>query len=279
MRTLGNLTLLVSSLSGVPGRKTLLYVTDGLPLTPAEELNEAFNQICGGGAAHSGVDLGDVPLFDRSGSVEQAYLAPISPLDAEMNGIAKSLDQLAARANANRVTFYTLQATGAAALAASSAGSGPDEGIMRLRTLAALLYGVEDNPLEVQLEAQAPVAGDKGLYTVPLRLRIPLFKLGILNQEATFTGSLRLFIATRASGGAISPVRQVAVPIRIPRAEVLRAMGQFFLYSLTLQLAPGEQRVAVAVRDELAAATSYLARPVSVPGAPGGAGVAAATDH
>jgi VWFA-related protein len=372
MRTIGHLTMLVNSLSGVPGRKTLLYVTDGLPLTPGEELYEAFYQMCGGGAAHSGVDMGDVPVFDKTGSPEQVYLAPITTLDAQKNSIAKSLDTLTEHANANRVAFYTLQATGAAALAASSAGADLDEGLMRLpsiastqtqnyqnslsllaantggkatfdandlsgdlgkvwsdlssyyslgfspahradghdhrievkvkradlrvrhlqsyrdkplvertvdRTLAALLYGVEDNPLEVQLEVQEPVAGDKGLFTVPLRLRIPLFKLGILNQEETFTGSLRLFVATQGSGGAMGPIRQVAVPIRIPRAEVLRAMGQFFVYNLTLQLAPGEQRVAVAVRDELAAATSYLARGVTVAAPKSEAGTASAASH
>jgi VWFA-related protein len=372
LRTVGNLTMLVNSLSGVPGRKTLLYVTDGLPVTPGEELYEAFNQMCGGGAAHSGVDMGDVPTVDMTGNGEQVYRAPISILDAQKNSIAKNLDALTAHANANRVSFYTLQATGAAALAASSAASGLDEGLMRLpsigttmtlnyqnslsllaantggkaifdandvradlgrvwsdlstyyslgftpahkadghdhrievkvkrsglrvrhlqsyrdkplvertvdRTLAALLYGVEENPLEVQLEAGDPVAGAKGLYTVPLHLRIPLFKLGILNQEENFVGSVRLFVATQGGRGALSPVRQVAVPIKIPRAEVLRAMGQFFAYNLTLELGPGEQRVAVAVRDELAATSSYLSRNVSVGGPPAVAGAVPASDH
>jgi hypothetical protein len=59
-------------------------------------------------------------------------------------------------------------------------------------------------------------------------------------------------------------VRQVEVPLNIPRKEVLNALGQYYIYTLTLKMKPGAQHVAVAVRDEVAAATSYLSRPVSV---------------
>ena len=46
--------------------------------------------------------------------------------------------------------------------------------------------------------------------------------------------------------------------------EVLNALGQYYVYTLTLKMKPGQQQVAVAVRDELAATTSYLGRPVTV---------------
>jgi hypothetical protein len=54
------------------------------------------------------------------------------------------------------------------------------------------------------------------------------------------------------------------VPLHIPRKEVLSALGQYYVYTLTLNLKPGSQRVAVAVRDDVAATTSYLSRPVVV---------------
>jgi hypothetical protein len=59
-------------------------------------------------------------------------------------------------------------------------------------------------------------------------------------------------------------VKQVAVPLNIPRKEVLRAMGQFYVYTLTLNLPPGEQRVALGVRDEISSTTSYLSRGIKV---------------
>src|SRR6185295_5564156 len=134
------------------------------------------------------------------------------------------------------------------------------------RTLAALLYGFEENPLGVSVEVGDQIPSASGNVSVPIRLKIPLFKLAILNHEAEgfFEGSLRVFVATRTPDGNGSPLRQVPVPIRIPRKGVLNAMGQFYLYTLTLELKPGPQQVAVAVRDDIAATTSYLSRAVTV---------------
>ncbi|HYO14119.1 MAG TPA: hypothetical protein VE685_13060, partial [Thermoanaerobaculia bacterium] len=105
---------------------------------------------------------------------------------------------------------------------------------------------------------------------VPFQLRIPLFKLAVLNREETFEGSLRLFVVTKDKDGGLSPLRQVQVPLRIPRGQVLTAMGQYYVYTLTLTMPPGEQQVAVAVRDELAASTSFLSRSVQVGPGTGG---------
>ncbi len=132
------------------------------------------------------------------------------------------------------------------------------------RTLAALLYGVEDNPLQIAVEIGEQTAGPSGTVAVPIRLRIPLHKLAILNNEESFEGNLRLLVASRSSDGRSAPVRQVAVPIKIPRKQVLNALGQSYLYTLTLQLPPGTHQVAVGVRDEIAATTSYLSRAVTV---------------
>ena len=132
------------------------------------------------------------------------------------------------------------------------------------RTLAALFYGIDDNPLDLTIEVGEPVA-EGNQYAVPVQLRIPLFKLAILNQhDDSFKGKLRILVATRDDQGGTSPVRQVEVPLDIPRKEVLNAMGQYYLYTLTLKMKAGPQHVAVAVRDELAATSSYLSRPLTV---------------
>lgn len=368
-RSLDALTLLVNSLSGVPGRKAVLHVSDGLPLKPGEEVFQFLVELCGGGAS-SGVGRTTMaegqttepydPLstYDSRESGGQAYQAASqAPLDAQEYAVAKELQSLVDHANAHRVTLYTLQAglQGPDALDAGTAGpyermfqfasigsvlrannreslqfladgTGgrpildandflPDLGRMREdfeshyslgyvashngdgrehkievrvkrpgvrlryrqsyrdkpalekivdRMLAGLFYGMEENPLGVSLEVGEQTPGPSGSVTVPVRLKIPLFKLAILNRDETFQGSLRLFVATRDKDGGTSAVRQVPVPVQIPRKEVLRAMGQFYLYNLTLQLQPGEQQVAVAVRDEIAATTSYLSRGIKV---------------
>ena len=48
MQSLGVLTVMVNSLSGVPGRKAVLHVSDGLPATPGEELFQFLAELCGG---------------------------------------------------------------------------------------------------------------------------------------------------------------------------------------------------------------------------------------
>jgi len=375
-RSLGALTILVNSLSGVQGRKAVLHVSDGLPAVPGEELFQFLVELCGGGGT-AGIGGTPTPPNTREGRFDRgrnemdplavydareygprAYQAASQgPSDSQGYSIAKDLAALVAHANAHQVTLYTLQASGVSGTDASEAGFGPGERLFQFpsigstlraslqeslhvlaegtggrailnandwrpdlanlhedfstfyslgytpahngdgkdhkievrvkrpgirlryrvgyrdkpalekavdRTLAALLYGVEDNPLQIAVEVGEQMPGPSGTVAVPIRLRIPLHKLAILNNEESFEGNLRLLVATRSEDGRSAPVRQVAVPIKIPRKQVLNALGQSYLYTLTLQLPPGTHQVAVGVRDEIAATTSYLSRAVTV---------------
>jgi VWFA-related protein len=383
LRSLGALTVLVNSLSGVPGRKAVLHVSDGLPAVPGEELFQFLVELCGGSGT-SGMGQGGTPRVQGAGPREgaiadkpdlQGDMNPLTvydarsfgpkayqaasqaPLDAQSYSVAKQLAALVAHANAHRVTLYTLQASGASGTDASETGFGPGDRLFQFpsigstlraglqeslqtlaegtggkailnandlradlaglredfstfyslgytpahngdgkehkievrakraglrlryresyrdkpamekavdRTLAALLYGLEENPLQIAVEIGEQTPGPSGSISVPIRLRIPLHKLAILNRDQTYEGALRVLVATRSSDGRSAPVRQVAVPIKIPRKQVLNALGQSYLYTLTLQLAPGQNQVALGVRDEIAATTSYLSRAVTV---------------
>jgi VWFA-related protein len=376
VRSLGTLTLLVNSLSGVPGRKAVLHVSDGIPAVPGQELFQFLVELCGGGGTAGIGQMAQVPsqfnskrpsrgdrldplaIYDTRDWGPRAYQAASQAMpDAQAYSVAKELAALVSHANAHQVTMYTLQASGVSGTEASDPSFGPADRLFQFpsigstqraslqeslqtlaegtggrailnandlrpelaglredfetfyslgyspihngdgkehrievrvkrpgvrlryrlsyrdkpvlekavdRTLAALLYGIEDNPLEIAVEVGEQVPGPSGAIAVPIRLRIPLHKLAILNHDETYEGSLRLLVATRSEDGRSAPVRQVAVPIKIPRKEVLSALGQYYLYTLTLQLPPGTHRVAVGVRDEIAATTSYLSRAVTV---------------
>jgi len=352
LRTFGALRLTISSLSGVPGRKAVLYVSDGVSVRPGEELFEATSALCSGQAAQMGLvvpEAGD----DQPDRYNPAQAA----LDAQQYSVAKKLEDLAAQASADQVTFYTLQASGLRGHAAGDVSYESSERLLQVaaiqqiqtnnlkssltalavdtggraildandflpdlarmqedfesyyslsyslahagdgkvhhievkmkrpglrvryrqsyrdkptlekvadRTFAALFHGIEDNPLGIAIDIGEITPADGGQYSVPVRLKIPLFKLAILNRNDVFEGKLRLLVATRDEAGGTSSIRQVQVPLSIPRKEVLNALGQYYLYTLTLRMKPGAQHVAVAVRDELAASTSYLTRPVNV---------------
>lgn len=358
LRSINAMTVLVNSLSGVPGRKAVLHVSDGLPVTPGEEVYQLMAEICSGGTA-SGV--GDVADPDLIGP--EQYNGREAMLDAQRYSTVDEFNKLAAHANAHRVTLYMLQASGLAAPASAAAKWDQDEVMLAQlpnihsvaaanlrssltllasetggraildandvtsdlrqmqedlgsyyslgyvpshsgdgrvhriavrikrpglqvrhrksyrdkpaieravdRTLAAVYHGFEDNPLEVSVEvgAQTPVQGEgqQGRVSVPIKLRIPLFRLGIFPQpDQTFRGRLRLLVSTRDGKGGVSPIHQVEVPLQIPPEEVLYAMGKFYEYELTLNLDPGEQHVAIAVRDEGTTTTSVLSRTLTV---------------
>ncbi|HUO87285.1 MAG TPA: VWA domain-containing protein, partial [Thermoanaerobaculia bacterium] len=77
---------LIGSLGGLPGRKALLYVSEGIPMTAGEDLFALVD------ARHG-----------RHGS---------SQLMSNRYGLRREFRELVARANANRVTFYSLDAAG-----------------------------------------------------------------------------------------------------------------------------------------------------------------------
>lgn len=83
--TITALKELVDNLAGLPGRKAILYVSDGLPMRPAEDIYHALND-----------------RFAESSVLSEAFR-----FDA-----TREYQELTAKANANRVTFYTLEAAG-----------------------------------------------------------------------------------------------------------------------------------------------------------------------
>lgn len=354
------LKVMVNSLSGLPGRKAMLHVSDGIAVTPGEELFQALAEMCGGGGTTSGMSGSGAGLTPTDTSARgglNTYRAQSAMTDAQGYSTAKEWSALAAHANTNRVTLYTLQASGVESSAASSAEMGPGDRVLQLssvstvemqnrqgslsvmamdtggramfnandvrpelarmrqdfdryyslgftprrsgdgrdhrlevrvkrrdlrarhplsyrdkppleravdRTLAALLFGNEENPLEAGIEIGDVIPNPQGGYTVPVRLRIPLGKLYFNKTEEAYEGNLRLLVATQSGAGGTSKVRQVQVPIRFPSDKALMALGQDYVYELALTMAPGEQRVAVGIRDEGTALTSFLARGVRV---------------
>jgi VWFA-related protein len=89
---------IVGSLAGLPGRKALLYISDGIPMTAAEDL---------------------FFLID-----EKYQQGATSQLAATNYRARRQFNELTALANANRVSFYTIEASGLTAHASLSAEYG-----------------------------------------------------------------------------------------------------------------------------------------------------------
>ena len=132
----------------------------------------------------------------------------------------------------------------------------PQNELVAERTGAAMLYGIEDNPLGVRIEIGRQVAqGD--VYVVPVRFHVPLAKLTLVPQEGNRVGHVRFFVV--ASGnGEVTPVRSSEADVRIPEARAAAAMGQDYVHEVRMKLKRGAYTLGVGLKDDLAGAASYL---------------------
>jgi VWFA-related protein len=328
--TISALKEFVSSIAGLPGRKAILYVSDGIEMRAGED------------------------MFYR---LQEKYPDQASLLDAMNYDNSRSFQEVAASANANRVTFYTLEATGLRVATSVSAenrsnssssmvdsvyfsnlqaplqtlahetggqallnmnvalpglervaadfdtyyslgytpahtGDGryyklevkvkgrkgltvrhrdgyrdkTTESRMADATMSSLMFGFEKNPLAVGMEFGDVVRRDDGNYMVTIKIKLPIGKLALVPKEGGQQARARAFVAVMDQKGGTSAVQEVSIPIEIPEAEVAAAVQQYYSYTLSLIMRPGEQRVAVAVRDEFAASSSFVLRTIDVGG-------------
>ena len=328
--TISALKDFVSSLAGLPGRKALLYVSDGLQMKPGEDLYYILQE-----KFREQVSLLETQEFDQS----------------------RRFQELAAEANANRVTFYTIDAAGLRASSSADvqsnspgvafidqvatsnlqaplqmlaeqtggafygnsnnyassldrvaadfdtyyslgytpahAGDGRYHKIeVRLKNktkgvnlrhrdgyrdktmearmgdgvMSTLLFGYEQNPLEARLEVGTPSPRDDGNYLVPIVVKLPIGKLALVPNETGQAARVKIFVGVMDQKGGTTPISEATVPIQVPNEKVESAQKQFYAYELKLLMPPGEQKVGIAVRDEVASAVSFMLRTIPVGG-------------
>jgi VWFA-related protein len=319
--TIDALKNLVTSLAGMTGRKAVVYVSDGLPMIVGEDVFYAVQNKYPGTSI-----ISESSEFDTS----------------------RRFDELTAQANANRVTFYTIDAGGLRTYSSTTAENatagqgvyidsinisnlqsslqmmaektggtyvinannvGPQldkiaedfntfyslgytpphvgdgrfhkitvkvkrkgvtvrcregyrdksiESRMSDGTLAALQFPFQTNPIGLSLEFGHPAARSDGLYLVPISVKIPLGKLTLVPREHSSTAKVRLFIGAIDPEGHTSEVQQVPVPINVPAADVPKLAGKHFLYTLSLLMRGGDQKVAIGMRDDVGAQESFV---------------------
>jgi len=97
-RSAAALGTVVRSLAGLPGRKAVLYVSDGLPKRPGEELYEWLTILNGSGSIQTSRVGAGVDLTIESVTQDESQL----------------FDDITRHANAHQVTLYTVDASGSA---------------------------------------------------------------------------------------------------------------------------------------------------------------------
>jgi VWFA-related protein len=119
--------------------------------------------------------------------------------------------------------------------------------------VASLVFGGGENPLGVELafEPAVPAATGKGQMKVPVVVQVPLAKLVLLPQERFHEGKLTLFVATKDDRGRISSLKRLDAPVHVANDKLMSVLGQSVGYRVEVAVRPGEQTIAVGVRDEL----------------------------
>ncbi len=122
----------VSSLSGLPGRKAILYVSDGLPMIAGQDLFHYVQE-------------------KFSGSSSTAIMESLN-YDA-----SRRYQELVAQANANRISFYTIDAEG---LRTSSSVSAEN----RTGNTSGVVDSIHTSNLQAPLQMIAEQTGGKAIY-------------------------------------------------------------------------------------------------------------------
>ncbi len=344
--TLDGIREAVKQLAGIPGRKALLYISNGLPMRAGEDLFWAIDE-----------------RFANDENVSDISSSAI--MEVFQFDMSRRFDELASLANANRVTFYTLDAaglrvggmrsaeyqatnfsvnidslynhnlqdsiiyladrTGGQAIVNTnnfaggfdkfagdfenrySLGFSPSHGgtgrrfklrvelkksvhkaygkKLRVRyrdsyrdkpvvqemgdaTLAALTFGYQSNPLGVTFTLDegpdAQIARDDGNYLVTFLIRIPIANVVLIPVGDHHEARVRVFVQAIDDKNKVSVVQEKPVELVIKTDDLETAKDEYWVYELKLLMEKGDQRVAVGVRDDLTARSSFLSRVVSV---------------
>ena len=328
---LGALREMVDSLAGIEGRKALLYVSDGLPMVPAEDLFHALQhkfQDTGVLARMRDFDLtrrfirltdaantNEVTFYTIdaaglrvafSGTAEQARYGDTPGLWAvvetmKIHNLQSPLLFLAQRTggtaiyNTNDVgdglsrvaadfsTYYSLgyvpghsgdgrfhkivvkaKRKGLRVRHRAGYRDKPLPARMADSTMSTLRYGFERNPLGITLRIGEQKTHERDRYLVDLVVAIPIDKVTLVAQREFHEARVKLFVAAMDEEGGIADVQEELVPIRIPLDELERARGANFNYAMKLLMRPGGHRIAIGIRDEIGAETSFISEVIRV---------------
>ena len=318
----------VDSLAGLPGRKAVIYLSDGISMRAGEDiftaLSDRFDQpneemralnydasrrfrtIANQANANritlyavdaSGLRIhgnADVQSYhaERGSEVESVHVSnlqdPLFYMANETGGqvIANTnnFEPLLARFGDDFSSYYSLGFT------PTTSGTGRYRSIevkvkgrknLKIRhregyrdkslanrisesTLAALRYGVESNPLGVELKFGPGSRQSDDRYLMPIVIEIPMRRLSFFPAEDRHRSLLRLYLSARNEEGEISPVEEISHPIDIPQADMERAREHSYELRHTLMMRPGRHLVAIGVRDEIGAVTSVVVGGVTV---------------
>ncbi len=118
-------------------------------------------------------------------------------------------------------------------------------------TVAALMYQSTYNPLSVIATPEAGTARDDGSIALPILLELPVALMGLLPMEGMHQSSLTIYVTTKSKDGRASQVQKIPFNLSIPDDKLAAAQEDSAYYTLPVVLRPGDQQVAIGIRDNI----------------------------
>lgn len=323
--SLDALKRLLDSLGGVPGRKALIYVSDGVVNRPGEDLYIAWRDAFGSDTDYTrfvgNFDLtrelkevadtanaAAVTLYALDAEGDHATVARSALLEAGA-GTTEVLSTI--EANVRDPLEFASTATGGRRIQASDRlvddlaslstdfdsyyslgfrladadqdtmqrfevrlrGDAGKRRVVRHREahrsksveqrageamLAAIFYNATDNPLDLGVTQGEPLRRDDGNLVLPVTLEIPVSKLTLVPTGETSDAQLSIFVTVKDKTGDARNVQKLPFQLQIPTDKLEEAKAHAAHHTLEVVLRPGDQQVAVGVRDEVGATLSTV---------------------
>ena len=130
--------------------------------------------------------------------------------------------------------------------------------------VASLSYPRNENPLKCGLSVGDPKPYDKQNYLLPVRIAVPIAKLGMVPSGDQYEGQFFIYFVVLDASGKQSDLQVQRQEVKIPAKDFTMAQGKDFYYDAKLIVVPGGQKLSVGVRDAVSNLTSYLQKSVFV---------------
>jgi len=309
----------INQLSGMKGRKVLVYVSEGLPATAGIELFDAVQQkfrentstleafefdmngkytsIIQAANAQgvtiwaldaSGLQVDEfmtaenrsMDVKPNSFMMRQNTQAPLQMIAEQTGGVAavntndwkKNLDDLSqdfssfyslgyrsSRSAVDRPHSVTVNVKrkGLRTRFRRSFVEKTPETLAAESVVASLSYPRDDNPLGIHVTLGTQKPYDEENFSVPVRIAIPIGKLGLLPAGDKYEGSFFVYVLARDAEQKQSDMSIQRQVVSVPAKDLTRAQGKDWYYDFAMTVGPGSQRIAFAVRDGNTGTTSY----------------------
>ncbi len=130
--------------------------------------------------------------------------------------------------------------------------------------VASLHYSRSDNPLQASLSVGDPKPYDAENYLLPVRVAVPIGKLGLLPSGDRYEGQFFVYFVVLDVSGKQSDLQIQKQQVTVPAKDIAAAQRKDFYFDVQLIVVPGGQKLAVGVRDAVTNQTSYLQKNVFV---------------